>query len=107
MDNLGVTYFIIISGLIGILLGVIIMDGVKDKRIENFTLIENQSNEWYWLEGQEYREAELREFYTLKGILLNNECTDGGFIENLDGEEFLIVCYQAKKVIKVEPRGMD
>lgn len=92
----GIGIVLFIGFIIGIFVGIM----TNNDDIENFTLIENESNDWYWLENKEYTETTLNEFFALKRILINNECTDGGFIETTDGNRFLIVCYEAKKVIK-------
>lgn len=74
----------------------------KNKDVEGYTLIKNESNEWYWLENQQSHLSTISAYYTLKNILVSNECVDGGFIENVDGNEFLIVCYEAKKILRVD-----
>lgn len=88
---------------LGVILGIfltLVINSLEDNIPEGFTLIQNKSNEWYWLQSQQYLETQLNEYTTIKSILINNECKDGGFIENLDGKEFLIVCYEPKKTIK-------
>ena len=90
--------------IIGVVIGVIFVINVID--VPNFellndnTLVINESNDWYWLQSHDFLQTKLNEFDTLKNILISNECPDGGFIENLDGNEFLIICYQPQKTIK-------
>ena len=83
-----------------IIIIIIIITISADNTPKGFTLVKNESNDWYWLENQEYTQRQLNEYYTLKNILIQNECPDGGLIENLDGKEFLIICYEPTKVIK-------
>jgi len=95
-DIIEITLFLLIGLGIGILIGM----ASERNKTENSILIENQSDEWHWLDNEENTRNMINEYWVLKNILINNECSDGGFMENLDGKEFLIVCYEAKKVIR-------
>ena len=91
--------------VVGLLFGLIVGDIVQKSYdestfFEGFISVKNESIDWYWLEDRVYIETQLTELYTLKNILISNECVDGGFIENIDGEKFMIVCYERKKMIE-------
>lgn len=77
----------------------ILQSNIAEEKLEGYTLIKNQSNDWYWLQSQEYTQTQLNEYYSLKNILISNECIDGGFIQNYNGNEFVIVCYEPKKTL--------
>ena len=97
IDFAGIIGLIVLSFMVGMMIQALLD---IEQNVEGFTLVKNQSNDWYWLENQEYTRIQLSELYTLKSILISNECIDGGFIENIDGKEFLIVCYEKKGVLK-------
>ena len=82
----------------GILIGSGIVVQKNDKKLEGFTLVKNQSNDWYAIQNHDYTQFQLSEYYTLKNILISNECPDGGYIENKNNQ-ILIVCYELKKII--------
>ena len=96
--------FITIFFIVGVIVGFGFGEDISENNLYGFTLIKNESNDWYWLENYQYTQTQLNELYTLKNILISNECIDGGFIENAGGKEFLIVCYEGKRVIKEEDK---
>ena len=100
------TKIFIIGLIFGICIGIVsvtLLNILSNESIlKDHTLIKNESNDWYWLQSKEYTQTQLNELYKLKQILINNECIDGGFIENINGEEFAIVCYQAISILKEE-----
>jgi len=100
--NIGIS---IINVVLTVLLGTLLLMGLFGKEeIElntGFILIQNQSDDWHWLQNQEFTRVQLSELYTLKNILIDNECVDGGFIENIDGERFAIICYQGSKILEI------
>ena len=102
-DHDSVIAAVVITAVITFLIGIgfgFFLSASDNINPMGFTLVKNESNDWYWLENQEYTQRQLNEYYTLKNILIQNECPDGGLIENLDGKEFLIICYEPTKVIK-------